>query len=125
MSETKFTPGPWQWDTYNDVLAEGGIIVAHTYDHPTNDPEDYPADPIENAKARSVWYAQANANAHLIAAAPDLYAALTDMFALIDEGWLVRQTNEDHKPAFAVRMLPFVARMQKAQAALSKARNDQ
>lgn len=63
----------------------------------------------------------AEANARLIAAAPDMLAALQDVFALMDEGWLVRNTSEDHKPSFAMRQLSFVQRLAKANAAIAKA----
>lgn len=47
-----------------------------------------------------------------------LRAALKDMFALMDEGWFVRNTSEDHKPSFAMRQLAFVQRLRKAYEAL-------
>ncbi len=48
-----------------------------------------------------------------------LRAALQDMFALVDEGWLVRNTENDAAPDWGMRQLGFVRRLQKAQAALN------
>lgn len=49
----------------------------------------------------------------------DLRAALTDMFALIDEGLLVRNIEKDAEPSWAMRQVRFVQRLAKAQAALN------
>lgn len=49
-----------------------------------------------------------------------LHGALKDMFALIDEGWLVRNTANDAASDWAIRQLGFVRRLQKAQAALTQ-----
>lgn len=71
MSDTKFTPGPWsivdrgqheenERDEWKALMADDGRHVAHV----------------------CLWGgpdAQADANAHLLAAAPDLYAALRTM----------------------------------------------
>lgn len=51
----------------------------------------------------------------------EMLAALKDMFALIDEGWLVRDTSGDGNPSWAMKQLRFVQRLQKAQAAITKA----
>ena len=74
--ETKFTPGPWvatQWDG----LVKGDVTGAehkgtHASVHKASDLSLMiaPLGPVECAASR--------ANAHLIAAAPDLYAALVE-----------------------------------------------
>lgn len=63
-----WTKGPWRYDTgpsfsgmYHSVLADGETLVCECWEQP---------DDI------------AQADAHLIAAAPDLYAALEEMVAL-------------------------------------------
>ena len=43
-------------------------------------------------------------------------AALKDVFALIDEGWLVRSIEDDGAPGFAMRQLGPVRRLAVAQA---------
>jgi hypothetical protein len=66
MAELKFTPGPWRVNKYGSVGA--GV---------------YGCDPI--VATREFFYGvderfgDHNANARLIAAAPDLYAALTQL----------------------------------------------
>ena len=62
-----------------------------------------------------------NAEAHLLAAAPDLYVSLSALMADIENGILVRDVSGDGEPGYAVRMLPFVKRLQVAAAALGKA----
>lgn len=57
----------------------------------------------------------------LIAAAPDLLAALKDMFALMDEGLLVRDTEGDGKSGWSIRVLGLVSRLKAADAAIAKA----
>ncbi len=61
------------------------------------------------------------ANARLISAAPDLLAGLKDMFALLEEGYLVRDIRDDSKPGFAIRQLPYMQRFSRAKAAITKA----
>jgi hypothetical protein len=70
MTDTKFTPGPWMWRQSTDMsfgddkktwcLAPGILIADMTDGTPGGDKRD-------------------RANAHLIAAAPDLYEALSSV----------------------------------------------
>lgn len=48
-----------------------------------------------------------------------LEQALRDMFSLIDEGWLIRDTSKDSEPGFAVRQLPFAVKLGRAKQALT------
>jgi hypothetical protein len=50
----------------------------------------------------------------------ELSAALADVFALMDEGYLVRDISGDAEPGFAMRQLPYVERLTKARATLEK-----
>ena len=83
MSE-KFTPGPWEVINGTTVLLTGaqrrdGVVaapndgwqVADTSDGITSD---------TYGQQRTLEYAEMVANAHLIAAAPDLYAALNRIY---------------------------------------------
>ncbi len=47
-----------------------------------------------------------------------LKAALHDMFSLIEEQHLVRNTKHDNEPGWAMKQLQFVSRLAKAQKAL-------
>lgn len=60
-------------------------------------------------------------DARLIAAAPELLAGLVDMFALMDEGVLVRNIAQDGDPMWAVKAMSIVARLRAAQIATQKA----
>lgn len=64
------------------------------------------------------------ANAHLIAAAPELYEALAGVLQLIADGKLVRNTSGDSNPDWAMRQLPFVMALSRAETALAKARGE-
>jgi len=57
--------------------------------------------------------------ARVVTAFEKQQAALTDVFALIDEGYLVRDIANDGEPGFAMRQLPYVQRLVKARATLS------
>ncbi len=39
--------------------------------------------------------------------------ALRDLMALVDEGWLVRNTAGDGDPAWAIRQIPYLRRLAK------------
>ena len=54
----------------------------------------------------------------------ELEAALADMFALIDEGFLCRSTRLDHEPDWALRVSRGIARMAKAARLLPETSND-
>ncbi|APC46574.1 hypothetical protein [Alteromonas phage PB15] len=79
MSEAKFTKGPWYVynnDVYLEIVSDKGAICdtcmsGHEFDG---------GDCLEGKSAK--------ANAHLIAAAPEMYAMLQsidDLFGLLDE----------------------------------------
>lgn len=68
MSAT-FTPGPWSWD------AETGRI----YSIPTNLMVALPALPLANPAVAESW----PRDAHLISAAPDMFAALREARAML------------------------------------------
>lgn len=70
MSETKFTPGPW--DKF-DLIVGRMIDNRHRY---TSIASIYESEPGYDGEDR--------ANANLIAAAPDLYEALADCIDIIE-----------------------------------------
>ena len=59
--QPKWTPGPWRVDADGDVIAPDGPVAGPFY------PDNFDTWPT---------WEQRKADAHLIAAAPDLYAAL-------------------------------------------------
>lgn len=73
---TKHTPGPWARDTGSgfgcDVRAENGRKVAATWGINNGDPN------------RPAYRAECDANARLIAAAPELLAALEMALVYVD-----------------------------------------
>ncbi len=77
MSEAKFTPGPWRvrFGNIGHVTAENGALVAKCQ--------------------RLTSLCNLQANAHLIAAAPDLYEALERVIKIIDDSpWCLKLTEE-------------------------------
>ena len=75
MSDTKFTPGPWRYDRTNGSPTTGEHMIAG-------------AKPGYLAEVRDCGSGDVRANTHLIAAAPDLYAALDGLLGLLDAGSL-------------------------------------
>lgn len=70
--ETKFTPGPWKIDFETVIDGEGGIFVyTGALVHPTTIA-------VCNSSTR-LDRSSMEANAHVISAAPELYAALRDI----------------------------------------------
>lgn len=106
MTDTKFTPGPWRYgdwihkrigcsgdiSSWVDVWVDGGLPIAATK------------------------HGNEVANAALIAAAPELYAALAD--ALDSLEYIAR--NEPRLHGYGVR----AERIEAARAALAKARGE-
>lgn len=98
------TPGPWIAYDEQLLTSEGGFIARFSS-------ANYPH--------------QNNANARLAAAAPELLESLEALFGYISEGFLVRNISTDKDPDFALRMLPFVMDLKKAEAAIQKAKEVQ
>lgn len=73
MSETKFTPGPWTTEDFNTqrfaVYAPNGRICQMDITRDSQRAEE------------------GQANAHLIAAAPELYEALREVLSAYVPGW--------------------------------------
>ena len=110
MNETKWTSGPWEYIASTEhhgpyVVAPFGGDIADCYTM-SNRPIHF-------------QHEQADANARLIAAAPDLYEALADMLGahppiskrIGGEGSPARRAQEDQEAAIA-----------KARAALARAK---
>ena len=79
MSKPAFTPGPWRVDA-TVALGAYGVWTAYPT-HPGHDGQGYESQicSVLPHEIHDVSREQRDANAALIAAAPDLYAALVDL----------------------------------------------
>jgi hypothetical protein len=95
------SPGPWKTGpiNYADVYGSDGELVALIIkDNPST-----------------------VADAQLIAAAPELLAALKLVWQMFEDGRIVRNIANDGNPDWALRMLTFTQELQTVQLALMKA----
>ncbi len=107
MSETKFTPGPWYAsDLFVDSVGGNGRPSLEICD-------------LHN----SLFGKEVPANAHLIAAAPELYEALEETLAVIEDylSW-----SEDARVMGEMEINAFQSdgRIEVVRAALAKARGE-
>jgi hypothetical protein len=108
-TETKkisYTPGPWKvaGDPQSPEI-EGGDKLTLAFVN----------------TSYSISDAEAQANAQLIAAAPELLEGLKFLFEEIDAGNIVRNITDDAKSDWSQRMLSLTQRLRKAQDAIAKA----
>jgi hypothetical protein len=108
----------------------GGIATWRTeHAHPNDGPEHARADSEAWCAHRllallappSVHPASERPNATAAAEAErdQLREALRRLFALVEDGTLVRDISKDSEPGFAIRQIPFVMALRNAQAALA------
>ena len=107
MSDTKFTPGPWRYDRTNGSPTTGEHMIAG-------------AKPGYLAEVRDCGSGDVRANAHLIAAAPDLYAALEYYADTFCEGFC----NDLPQAGTYIPEMDTDCSGCKARAALAKARGE-
>lgn len=98
----KHTPGPWRIEGYTRLL--GGGVTGHTISHGVNNYRDGPEGYVCTTNGTS------EADARLIAAAPDLFDALQDIVA-----------DDDAGVSLADQRSRWDERMSAARAALAKA----
>lgn len=108
---SKYTPGPWivSADLVRIITPEDALDFEIASCSGADSGHPCPSE-IEMA-----------ANACLIAAAPDLLAALKSIMARIEDGTLVRSIENDASPAWALSSLRLVAGLSAAQNAIVKA----
>lgn len=83
MTAPPFTPGPWRRAGHRAITAGAGLDAAT----------------LCEVFSGGVGIDQANANEALIEAAPELYAAASEVFALLDAGLLTVGTLAADDPA--------------------------
>ncbi len=109
MSETKCTPGPWTW-TREDESMTSLHGACEFSDHVLS------VTPCENCqKHNGLCLGPSPANAHLLASAPDLYAALDRCEDLL-AGWLIEGVPIQREAVSEIRATVAIA--------LSKARGE-
>lgn len=108
MTDTKFTPGPWGIEETRDHLWIG-VILSNGKPDPIVTYVDHGPDFTTEADATG------KANAHLIAAAPELYEALDELFDLLTSGHSSWDDAYDNLPD---------KQFKKIRAALAKARGE-
>lgn len=120
MSETKFTPGPWDFLEAHNRDDEWSMSKPLTICGGDNDDlaNIYSADD----SLVSITREQAIANAHLIAAAPELYATLEPFARKADE--FADDETDDLPATYENGELFSVGDFRRARAALRKARGD-
>ena len=129
----KFTPGPWGCLIKRNVWGNLVKHVIYVGDNPIDEKKEicivyacqsYCSDAIEINKK----YEEQKANAHLIAAAPDLYLGLKTLVAELETLWDEGETDdldlyemEDLEQKQEAKLL---ANIETAKAALAKARGE-
>ena len=111
MSEEMFTPGPWDQEPTGD--GKRICIGLGLFDGPNG----YDVAEVYSDDVTEETYKEAKANAHLIAAAPDLYEALE---VALEQAIGCFQNHYGEDPIG----IPEPEYIQKARAALAKARGE-
>ena len=103
MSEVEFTPGPWVVDS--DIGKKGRVGISSSR-------WAYLAKVVVKMKGLDNISAEGNANAHLVAAAPELYEALSEVLCTFQNFNPQESPNE------------YVSLMLKVEYTLAKARGE-
>jgi hypothetical protein len=111
MKMADYTPGPWTIEEYGDD--ETPALVIHK---DTESRVCFMATPGSHGDPAKI-----EADAHLIAAAPELLTACVAMLGYIESGFLIRNTKNDHQTDWALKALPFVKDLQAMDTAIRKA----
>lgn len=104
----KFTQGDWH------VSKDGYVIIEKNGRHVA----------IVNVLNQEIPQSEMQANAKMIAAAPELLEALKGIHSLLESGYLVRNIDDDAKPDFALRQIEPVKKLKAMVDAIAKAEGD-
>ena len=91
MSKTEFTPGPWIVDHHTKDVPEDGGLPCAIYAEDDNLIAGFEDTHLHMLKAEHAK--QSHANAHLIAAAPELYEVVEAFVAEWDKGTAENKTK--------------------------------
>jgi len=118
MTSIPYTPGPWQVVNRSDITGAPDLSVQ------VADPRSKQVGSKQVVRWDKPYPSDTDhANAHLIAAAPDLLAACEMFMGHLQTGFLVRDISKDGQSGFAMSMMSFMGELQKAQAAITKAKS--
>lgn len=121
MSEETHTPGPWVVGYGDGISGTRAAYSLKTMRQIVTGPRQRLICCIPAMEPSDQEIAEIEADARLIAAAPDLLEALHGVLRLIGDGQLVRNTSNDANPDWAMRQLPFLMALKKATEAIEKA----
>ena len=114
MSE--FTPAPWRFGGFGGPKGKRftSLFAVHA-DRDYGSRQTIISPQYKGREVEDIWLGVSESNAHLIAAAPDMYEALQNIMNGIDTGMIEIITVADEQLAFS---------MQQARKALAKARGE-
>jgi len=114
MSKAQFTPGPWRL-VKAEYPDEGGYVEPRVFSDADPDNPQF----ICSMGVRDG--ATEEANGYLVAAAPEMYAALKEVWELLESGKLVRDISRYAQPGWALEQRSVVRTLASIDAALAKA----
>ena len=106
--KVKHTPGPWSVD-------ENGRFI--NYENPIVGKSFF----LIHEKFEPGFKNEQAANMALIAAAPEMLEALKNLLDLIENNWLVRNTEKDQEPGFALKQIGPLGKIRRAMDVVAKA----
>lgn len=120
--KTKHTPGPWGFNVGKNGKVNGFEAV-RIYGKEDMVLDFAHCNPGQNEidAARVVACVNACEGIEDPSVVPDLLSGLKDLFQMIDENILVRNTDNDHKPEWAGLMIGTVTRLKFAYDAIARA----
>ena len=100
--KNKISPQPWKVNGHGEIVDADGSSIA-----------------IITGYGRTID--QMLTDAELMAAAPELLQGLKDVFAMMDGEVIVRNTDDDLKPEWALKVTDMLLKLKAARDAMAKA----